>query len=43
MLMIKFKVTNDMLKFELANKNLNRAFFVYLSTFSDAFGASFYH
>ena len=39
--MIKSKVTYDMLKSELANKNLNRAFFVYLSTFSDTFGTSF--
>ena len=43
MLMIKFKVTYDVLKSELANKNLNKEFFGYLSTFSDAFGASFYH
>ena len=43
MLMIKFNVTYDMLKSELANKNLNRTFFGYLSTFSDTFGTSFYH
>ena len=43
MLMIKFKVTYDMLKSELANNNLNKEFFGCLSTFSDTFGASFYH